>query len=63
MQGVDPFFLKSFLGHSDISTTQKYINLNPEMISEIHSRVSPLSGLFSRAGLGIKKRGRPPKNR
>ena len=55
------FYLKSLLGHRDISTTQKYVNLNPEQMSEFHREVSPLAGLMERSQQEVKRRGRPRK--
>lgn len=40
--GGDPFSLKRIMRHTNISTTNKYVNLNMETITEMHNRFSPL---------------------
>ena len=45
-KGVDPFFLKTLLGHRSISTTMDhYTRLNEEDLRAVWKRTNPLAGL------------------
>jgi len=58
---VSVFELRDLLGHSNITTTQIYVQNNPETLSETYQRtVSPLTELEPNIP-GLKRRGRPRK--
>lgn len=42
-RGGDLFRLQSTLGHADLSTTRRYVNLTPEDLALKHGELSPLS--------------------
>ena len=53
--GVNVFDLKNLLGHADISTTQIYVQSNPEMLQAAYRPSAPLATL----DIGHRRRGRP----
>ncbi len=57
--GIDPFALKDLLGHRSIVTTQIYVTLNPDRLSEAHKTRSPLATVTEAAGRMRRKPGRP----
>lgn len=57
--GIDPFALKDLLGHRSIVTTQIYVTLNPDRLSEAHKTRSPLATVTEAATRMRRKPGRP----
>jgi integrase/recombinase XerD len=49
MNGGDPFSLQKILGHSDMSTTRKYIQMTNMDIKRQHNTFSPLKNVFNGA--------------
>ena len=45
LNGGDVFSLQKIMGHSDISTTRKYLNLNENEIKQQHDKYNPLDNL------------------
>ena len=45
LNGGDVFSLQKIMGHSDISTTRKYLNLNENEIKQQHDKFNPLDNL------------------
>lgn len=45
LNGGDPFTLQRIVGHSDISTTRKYIQMDDESIRQQHAQFTPISRL------------------
>ena len=54
--GSDLFTLKEKLGHADIATTLRYLNMTTEKLSERQRAFSPVDHL----GVGGRKRAKPP---
>ena len=46
LNGGDVFSLQKIMGHSDISTTRKYLNLNENEIKQQHDKFNPLDNLW-----------------
>ncbi len=46
--GMSVFHLQKLMGHADIKTTRKYVQLSPESIAEQHKRFSPLGRVLKR---------------
>ncbi|MCR2805317.1 tyrosine-type recombinase/integrase [Paenibacillus soyae] len=46
--GMSVFHLQKMLGHADIKTTRKYVQLSAESIAEQHKRFSPLGRIIKR---------------
>jgi integrase/recombinase XerC len=54
-QGVNVFDLKAMLGHATITTTQIYVNSNPDMLQKAYQDKSPMITME----LGKRRPGRP----
>ncbi|MED1802000.1 tyrosine-type recombinase/integrase [Brevibacillus porteri] len=52
LNGMDLFSLQRILGHSDLATTRRYVQLNNEDLVQQHNQYSPLSNVLTK-----KKRG------
>jgi integrase/recombinase XerD len=48
LNGMDIFTLMRIMGHADISTTRKYVQVNDEEVREKHAQYSPLSKIMKR---------------
>jgi len=48
LNGMDIFTLMRILGHSDISTTRKYVQINDEDVKRQHMQFSPLQRIVKR---------------
>jgi integrase/recombinase XerD len=48
MNGMDIFTLMRILGHSDISTTRKYVQINDDDVMEQHKLYSPIKRVLKR---------------
>lgn len=48
--GMSIFHLQKLMGHADISTTRKYVQISEESLADEHKRYSPLTRLTSRKG-------------
>jgi len=48
LNGMDIFTLMKMMGHSDISTTRKYVQVSTENLAEQHKRYSPLSNVLKK---------------
>lgn len=48
LNGMDIFTLMRILGHSDISTTRKYVQINDEDVKQQHMQFSPLQRIVKR---------------
>jgi integrase/recombinase XerD len=48
LNGMDIFNLMRILGHSDISTTRKYVQINDEDVKRQHMQFSPLQKIIKR---------------
>jgi integrase/recombinase XerD len=48
LNGMDIFTLMRILGHSDISTTRKYVQINDEDVRQQHMQFSPLQRVIKR---------------
>lgn len=46
--GMSVFHLQKILGHSDISTTRKYVQVSDEDLSEQHAKYSPIKRVLKR---------------
>ena len=44
-RGGNLFYLKTVMGHTDIKTTEKYLDVQTEALQEVHSRVSVLENI------------------
>jgi site-specific recombinase XerD len=63
-RGTNVFDLKEMLGHTNISTTQIYVQSNVEHLAQVHREKSPLNTLASDISKRVKRRrGRPRKQR
>ena len=45
LNGGDVFSLQRIMGHSDISTTRKYLNLDENEVKQQHDKFNPLDNL------------------
>lgn len=48
LNGMDIFTLMRIMGHADISTTRKYVQITDDEVQEQHSEFSPLKRLNRR---------------
>ncbi|MEV2908370.1 tyrosine-type recombinase/integrase [Paenibacillus larvae] len=48
INGMDIFHLMKIMGHADIATTRKYVQVNSESLAEQHTRYSPLNRVMKR---------------
>lgn len=46
--GMSVFHLQKLMGHAEIATTRKYVQLSPESIADQHNRYSPLGRVLGR---------------
>ncbi|MOA44503.1 site-specific tyrosine recombinase XerC [compost metagenome] len=52
--GMSIFHLQKLMGHADIATTRKYVQLSSESIAEQHKKYSPLGRVLGRSTGGPK---------
>lgn len=52
--GMSIFHLQLILGHADISTTRKYVQISEGSLSDEHRRFSPLTRINSRSKGGVR---------
>nr|WP_274319887.1 tyrosine-type recombinase/integrase [Paenibacillus qinlingensis] len=48
INGMDVFSLMKMMGHADIATTRKYVQVSGEDLAEQHKRFSPLGKVLRR---------------